>query len=241
MKITKNKSLHDKNKTFTAVVPAAGKSTRMRGIDKLFADLAGKPVIIRTLEAISADRRIENIILTVSPDALDIISNLLKKFPIPKLIKVVRGGKRRQDSVFEGIVNAPGEYIVIHDGARPLLSKSLLRRILDSVDSTPGIIPAFAVSDTIKRIDDNGFVVNTLDRSKIVRIQTPQVFEKTVLMESYRVLVKRSISITDDSSVLEVAGFPVKTVEGSEFNIKITNTEDLELARAIWKSNLIHE
>lgn len=234
-----NPSLNN-DKTFTAVIPAAGKSTRMQGIDKLFADLAGKPVIIRTLEAISADRRIGNIILTVSPDVVSIINNILKKYPITKLIKVVEGGRKRQDSVYEGIINATGDYVVIHDGARPLLSKSLLKRILDSVDSTPGVIPAFAVSDTIKKVNDRGFVIKTLDRLKIVRIQTPQVFKKTVLMESYRVLEKRNITITDDSSVLEIAGYPVKTVKGSEFNIKITNPEDLELARAIWESDLIH-
>ena len=229
----------DREKTFTAVIPSAGKSQRMQGINKLFADLEGKPVIIRTLEAISADQRIKNIILVVSSDVVSRVYNILKKFPIPKLIKIVEGGERRQDSVYQGIINAECEYVVIHDGARPLLSESLLMRILDSIDSTPGVIPAITVNDTIKRIDDKGFVVETLDRSEIARIQTPQVFKRRVLMESYRVLEKRNITITDDSSALEIAGFAIKIVEGSEFNLKITRKEDLQLAGAIWRSNLI--
>jgi len=229
----------DQEKTFTAVIPSAGKSQRMQGINKLFADLEGKPVIIRTLEAISADQRIKNIILVVSSDVVSRVYDILKKFPIPKLIKIVEGGERRQDSVYQGIINAECEYVVIHDGARPLLSESLLMRILDSIDSTPGVIPAIAVNDTIKRIDDKGFVVETLDRSEIARIQTPQVFKRRVLMESYGVLEKRNITITDDSSALEIAGFAIKIVEGSEFNLKITRQEDLQLAGAIWRSNLI--
>jgi len=224
---------------FCAVVPAAGRSARMQGQNKLLADLNGKPLILRTIEVLAAEPRIGKIILSVSRNDRIVIEDLLKKFQVSGLIEFVDGGKERQGSVYAGILRAFSEYVVIHDGARPLLTPVLLGRLLDQAVDYSGVVPAIKITDTIKRVNDEGFVVETLDRRKIFQIQTPQVFKREVLVRAHKNAGSFNNLATDDASLLEMSGYAIKVVPGSGLNLKITTPEDLELARAILKCGIL--
>lgn len=223
-----------KKLTFSAVVPAAGSSRRMKGENKQSADLHGKPVIIRTLESLSTDSRIGEVIIAISNDFWNELQSFLKNFPISMQIIVVGGGAERQNSVYNSALKASGEYLVIHDGARPLLSNSLLKELLDKAEGQEGIIPVLPVSDTVKRVSSTGEVLDTLDRKQLFKVQTPQVIKKSVYLSAYDKAHKQGFCVTDDASLLEHAGYTVKAILGSETNIKITTPEDLEYARFIY-------
>lgn len=226
-----------KRKHITAVVPAAGRSARMGGENKLLADLGGKPVIIRTLEALSRDERINEIVLVLSSPLQNEIKFVLKKYPIPRLIKMVEGGEERQESVFAGVSASTGEIVAIHDGARPLLSAELLKNLLDPAEDFPGIVPSLPIQDTVKKIGPDGFVLETLNRSEIFRIQTPQVFSREAYLNAYNKALREGKLFTDDSALVENAGYRVKTIPGDERNLKITIPQDLNTARIIFQSN----
>ena len=204
----------------------------MKGQNKILMDLCGKPVIIRTMEILSSAPEIEGLILILSPDDIAPVNDLLKKFPVPKLMKVLEGGKTRLESVYAGVIEADCEYLVIHDGARPLLKREQLKRLFDEIiTSNPdAVIPAIPSTDTLKKINKNRKVIETLDRSEIFRIQTPQIIRKEAWLKAYNALCDENSLITDDSSMLELAGYSITTVDGSCFNIKITTLEDAALA-----------
>ncbi|MCE1245224.1 MAG: 2-C-methyl-D-erythritol 4-phosphate cytidylyltransferase [Firmicutes bacterium] len=220
--------------TFTAIIPAAGSSRRMQGQNKLLADLAGKPVIIRTLEAIRKDPRLQNIILVTSRESIELFADLTKKYKISGIMEIIEGGAQRQDSVYQGIIKAPGSYVAIHDGARPFPTTDMLKTLLDEAPYHDGVIPGIPVTDTVKKVNADGFVETTLDRNQIFRIQTPQVFRKDLLLKAYEVIRESNLMVTDDASILELAGYRVKITKGTEFNIKITTPQDLVTAEAIF-------
>ncbi len=225
------------NFDISAIVVAAGKSKRMKGIDKIRYSLGGKPVIEWSLSLFLTSPYFKEVIVVSTIDRFPFLEKILEKYDSKKVIKMVEGGKERKDSVCKGLEVSKGQYVAIHDGARPFVDGVILERLLVSINGSAGCIPVIPVTDTIKEIDECGFVVGTPKRSHLVKVQTPQVFKTSLLLEAYAKLPKDAL-VTDDAQVMELAGYKVKTVEGSFLNIKITTPLDLEIAHLFVK-NLI--
>lgn len=226
--------LHDnRHYSFSAIVAAAGNSTRMDGTDKLFADLEGFPVLVRTLKVLDSVDSINEIILVISEKNIHRIRDLMEKNPLSKLIKVIEGGRTRQESVYAGVTAAKGDFVAIHDGARPFVTSNLIRSIFKETSEFDAVIPAIPVVDTIKRVDARGMVTGTIDRAGVFQVQTPQVIRRDTWLKAYEYILKTKNFVTDDASMLEYAGIPVKVVPGSRFNIKITVPDDIIIGRII--------
>ena len=219
-----------------AIITAAGAGIRMGGDQlKQFMDLGGRPVLAVTLERFNHSPDIEAIVLVVPPDKVDYCrGEIVEKYELTKVTKVVAGGERRQDSVRLGLEATEGHYplVLIHDGVRPLVPPDLISRIVRAANQYRAVIPALAAKETIKEADETGLVVKTHDRRTLWLVQTPQAFRYEDILEAHRrALEENWEEITDDALLMERTGAPVKIIEGSEENIKITTPRDLELAR----------
>ncbi|MEA1959321.1 MAG: 2-C-methyl-D-erythritol 4-phosphate cytidylyltransferase [Chloroflexota bacterium] len=217
-----------------AIVLAAGASRRMGGVEKISAEIAGKPLIAHTVDIFQRCPSIDEIVIVLSEDKLDFGTDLVKKFSWSKIETVCPGGARRQDSVNEGLkqLNNPG-WVVIHDGARPCLDVSLIERGLVEARDTGAAIAAIPATDTIKVVSPDGFVDQTPPRGDLWAVQTPQIFRFDIISEAYR---HANDDVTDDASLVERLGYKVKVFSGSYDNIKVTTPEDLVTARAIIES-----
>ncbi|MGE3961275.1 MAG: 2-C-methyl-D-erythritol 4-phosphate cytidylyltransferase [Dehalococcoidia bacterium] len=210
----------------TAIIVAAGSSTRM-GTDKIWAMLGSAPVLVHSIAALANTPGITDIVV-VAPIEKHAAIDLL---PSPVPIATVAGGARRQDSVAAGLRAAPdAAWYLVHDGARPLVTPALAARVLDAAGSHGAAIPVVPVVDTIKRVDGAGRVRETLDRSELRAVQTPQAFRGDLLR---RVHLELDADVTDDAALLEALGIPVATVEGDHENLKITTPSDLAIAQAL--------
>ena len=218
-----------------AIVVAAGRSTRMGGADKLFAPLGGVPLLARALRAFQDSPLVDRIVLVLSAANLERGRELAAEYGIGKLAAACEGGPRRQDSVRLGL-DALGtcDWVLVHDGARPLLSAELIERGLAAARETGAAVPAVPLADTVKEAAADGMVERTLDRSRLWAAQTPQVFRYDLLLRAHReVTAEVTADVTDDAAMLEALGLPVKLFEGSPANIKVTTPEDLRLAEAL--------
>ncbi len=216
------------------IVVAAGSFTRMNGINKQLAEISGIPVIIRTLLAFENSKEISDIILVVRADDVFTLQLLTEKYGISKLTDIICGGETRQESVVKGLsrVSAEKEKALIHDGARPLVSETVIENVVSGLESFSAVTCAVNVVDTVKRVDESGVVFETIDRSNLVAVQTPQGVNVT----DYKAAIERVGDIsrfTDDTSIMEAAGFRVLTVEGDRSNIKITTKSDIVLAESL--------
>ena len=217
--------------TVGAVIVAAGGSSRMRGADKLFADLGGQPLLLRALQPFQDSPLVDRIVLVLSAANLERGRALAAKGGIGKLTAACEGGPRRQDSVRLGLeALGPCEWVLVHDGARPLVSAGLIERGLAAARETGAAVPAVPLADTVKLAAADGTVERTLDRSHLWAAQTPQVFRYDLLLRAHREV---TAEVTDDAAMLEALGLPVKLFEGSAANIKVTTPEDLRLAQAL--------
>lgn len=213
----------------TAIIVAAGASRRMDGQDKLLVELGGSPLIIRTLGAFAANHIVDDIVLVVGKQKIDKMITLCKQYNLDKGVKVVAGGARRQDSVAAGLKEAAGAWVLVHDGARPMVTGELISAVLDAAAATGAAVPALPVTDTIKQAE-RGKVVRTFDRSNLYAVQTPQAFRYEILREAYR---QAETEATDDAQLVEKTGITVSLCDGSYDNIKVTTPLDLELARSL--------
>jgi 2-C-methyl-D-erythritol 4-phosphate cytidylyltransferase len=215
-----------------AVVPAGGTGTRMGGtVPKQFLELNGKPILYYTLKTLQDCGIISELILVVPEKEYDnACTDWLGK---PEIVtKVVVGGKKRQDSVYNGFceLSQKTEIVLVHDGVRPFLSHQMIQKSVDAAREYGAAITAIPVNDTIKRVDDSGLVSQTVDREGLWRVQTPQVFRYELLQEAFKKANSEKFYGTDEGTLIEHLGKPVKVVEGSEQNIKITRPEDLRLS-----------
>ena len=216
-----------------AIVPAGGLGTRMGGtVPKQFQNLSGKPILYYTLKALQDSGLISELILVVPKKEYDNACNhWLGK---PEIVtKVVVGGLKRQDSVYNGFceVSQKSEIVLVHDGVRPFLSHKLIRETINAAREYGAAITGIPVSDTIKRVDaSSGLVSETLERDNLWRVQTPQAFQYKILKEAFKKANSENFYGTDEGALIEHFGAPVKVIEGSEKNIKITRPEDLELS-----------
>ncbi len=220
----------DKRKT-GAVIVAAGSGSRMGGADKIFALLDGRPVLARAVETFEKSNLIDGIVIVLSRQNLDKGKKMVESESWTKVKDVCEGGERRQDSVLNGL-NCLGEYewVVIHDGARPLITADLIENGLDAALETGAAIAAVPVTDTIKVAGDDLTIQGTPPRQSLWAAQTPQVFRYDIIAEAYR---KLKYDVTDDARVVEMMGGKVKLFQGSNDNIKITTPEDLATAEIL--------
>ncbi len=227
----------DKDVFCSAVIVAAGKSRRMEAnINKVYMDLHGKKTIVRTLEAFEQSPVIKEIILVVdSSDAAYCGLEAVNQSSFTKLRKITEGGSRRQDSVCNGLkeVSNQAELVLIHDGARPLVTQEIILRSVYGAQEYGAVTTGMPVKDTIKMVDPNGFVSDTLDRSMLWAVQTPQVFTKSIITEAHKKAAQLDIEATDDAMLVEKLGYKLRVIEGSYENIKLTTPEDMTIARAI--------
>jgi 2-C-methyl-D-erythritol 4-phosphate cytidylyltransferase len=211
-----------------AIIVAAGSSSRI-GVDKIFIDLSGRPVLAWSVAICQSSALIDRIIIVLSENKIEDGKSLVARSSWSKVVEVCKGGKRRQDSVYQGLTRLrDSDWIVIHDGARPFLTGELIKTGLEAVRETGAAIAAIPAYDTIKLSRDNRIVESTLDRKSIWLAQTPQLFRTDIIVEAYNRL---NGEITDDAEAVEKIGVKVKLFEGSYRNIKLTTVEDLDLAR----------
>lgn len=218
-----------------ALVAAAGSSSRMGGVNKLLELLDGVPVLVRTLTALQMAQRVDEIVVATREEDLVEISRLCRVYGITKCTKVIRGGESRVHSVLLAALEASPEakLLAVQDGARPLVTPELIDDVIIAAARCGAAAPAVPVKDTVKIVRDGGAVEQTLDRDVLRAVQTPQVFDASLLKAALQNALDQKISITDDCSAVESLGKVVFLVEGSEDNLKITTPIDLILAEAI--------
>ncbi len=218
----------------SAIIVAGGKGRRM-GYEKnkVLMPLLGQEIIVYTLKAFSKNKYIEDIVLVVGADDLTVCEDLVKTHGLFKVKKIITGGKTRQESVYNGLINTDCDLVCIHDGARTLISDALISETIENAVSFSASAPAVKCKDTLKAVDDDGFIKGTVDREKTVLIQTPQVFKKDEILECHKKAREENISVTDDCALAEIYGIKIKITEGDYENIKLTTPEDILTAERI--------
>lgn len=218
----------------TAVILAAGSSTRM-GFPKQTAILNGKPVILHTLLAFEQATSVDAILLVTRPEDVVPFRTMCAENGITKLYAVCEGGASRQESAERSLAALPPDtdFIAVQDGARPLITPALIDAAVMAAKEHGAAAVAVSVKDTIKVASDNGFIASTPERSTLWQVQTPQVFRLTTYKQGLAAAVEAGVSLTDDCQLFERMGLPVKLVEGSYQNLKITTPEDLAIASVL--------
>jgi 2-C-methyl-D-erythritol 4-phosphate cytidylyltransferase len=213
-----------------AIIAAAGRSERMGGRDKLFAVVGGKPLLAHTLIAFDVCRGVDRVVLVLSPENMERGRELVAEAGLGKVAAVCQGGERRQDSVCNGLeALASCQWVVVHDGARPLVTAGLIERGLEAAKETGAAIAALPIADTVKEVEPPGLIGRTLSRGQLWAAQTPQVFRYDILREAHQ---RAQGEATDDAALVEKAGYRVKVFEGSSRNIKVTTAADLDIVEA---------
>ena len=224
-----------------AIVPAAGAGTRLKSrIQKPYIDLSTKPILARTLIALSKNKDITEILVSVEKNKVNKAQReIIERYGVKKA-RLVIGGKERSDSVYNALksVSKNIDYILIHDGIRPFITDKLIKALLKEVSMFGAVIAAVPVKPTLKFVGQDGFIKNTPSRKYFWEAQTPQVFKRGLIEKAYRIAMQKNIKATDDSMLVEKIGVKTKIVMGSYSNIKITTKEDLELAKIIIKRHI---
>lgn len=225
----------NKGGTLGAVIVAGGTSRRMKGPNKLFTSLRGKPVLAWSIDTCHGFDLVQQIVLVLNDKDLA-RGRILRRQRDWAKVTVCSGGARRQDSVKEGLRQLDNcDWVMIHDGSRPFLTPDLIQDGLKAAGETGAAVAAVPVKDTIKRSDSRSLIGETIKRRWLWAAQTPQIFSFDIITRAYGNL---TTEITDDSAAVEQMGYKVKLYMGDHQNIKITTPEDLKLARIIareWK------
>ena len=218
----------------TAIVLAAGQGKRMgTKTQKQYLEIGGKPLLYYSLRVFEDCELIDEIVLVVGAGQIDYCQReIVSKFDFGKVKTIIEGGAERYHSVANGLCEAEEGYVFIHDGARPFVNEEILQRVYNEVILHKACVVGMPVKDTIKISDENGFADSTPERNLLWQIQTPQVFETSLIKEAYKKLMQcDTIKVTDDAMVVEqMLGQKVKLVTGAYENIKITPPEDLKIA-----------
>ncbi|HEY3175578.1 MAG TPA: 2-C-methyl-D-erythritol 4-phosphate cytidylyltransferase [Candidatus Polarisedimenticolia bacterium] len=227
----------------TALIVAAGAGVRMGlGRPKAFADLAGLPLVEHSLVVFQDHPRVDAIVLMAPGSELSDASRIARRYP--KVDVVAAGGERRQDTVRMGLEHIPGrgaavagDLVLVHDAARPLVDPTVISRVLDAAARTGAAVPGVAPADTVRHVEEMAdpmgrtMAAGTLDRHRLVLVQTPQGFGLALLRDAYA--RAGQIDVTDDAALIEMMGGAVEVVAGSPRNLKITTIHDLEIAAAL--------
>ena len=206
------------------------------GKSKQYLQLGGRPVIVNTLALFQQSPLIDEIVLVSPPKEIALTRQLVGEAALTKVIRIIEGGKERQDSIRNGLnsLDYSTEIVVIHDGVRPFLREEHLNATIEAAKESGAALLAVPVKDTVKEVD-NGSVGRTVPREKLWLAQTPQVFSYEIIKEAYRYAEEKKVVGTDDSFLVESMGGRVRIVAGSYENIKITTPEDLIFADALLK------
>ncbi len=221
------------------VLLAGGKGTRMHNkVQKQYLPLAGKPLIVHSLEAFERSQADDIILVAGAGETGRIRHEIVEYFGFQKVSAVVEGGKERYHSVYAGLSALKNcDYVLIHDGARPLVTDAIISRVIQGAREYGACVAGMPVKDTMKMTDGDGFAAGTPERSRMWQIQTPQAFAYPLIRRAYDWLMEeecRQTGITDDAMVLEAyGGCRIKLVEGSYTNLKVTTPEDMVVAEAL--------
>ncbi len=216
-------------KVTSAIILAAGRSERLGGGDKLLQPLAGRPLLAHSLATFAAFPGVDSLVVVASEANRGAVEALVST-AAPDA-RVVLGGERRRDSVAAGLAALPeSDYVIVHDGARPLVTSELIESALMCAGEASAAICAVPVNDTVKRSDGSGYVRGTISRADLWLVQTPQAFDVALL---HRAHAEVEGDATDDAALVEALGAPIRIVPGSTRNLKITTKDDLALAEAL--------
>lgn len=221
-----------------AIIVAAGSSSRMGTVgDKLSAELGGRPLLIWALETFESAEIVDDVVLVVRE--VDRWESIVREYRMGKVRQIVQGGKERTDSVWLGLnaLSERPEVVLIHDGARPFVTVSLIERVARAAGDFGAVVPVTKITDTIKLVEDEFAIAGTLEREHVVAVQTPQGFRFELLYDSYSRSVAEAFRATDDSAIVEKYGGRVYSVPGEKENMKITDPHDLKVARALVRQN----
>lgn len=214
-----------------AIIPAGGTGRRMGGeISKQYLLLAGIPILVHTLKAFQHSPLIDEIILAVPEgDIEEVRRTVVEPYGFSRVRLVIAGGRERQDSVKNALAHVGDEYgvVVIHDGVRPLVTGDLIESAAAAAEKYGAASVGLPVRDTVKEVDPTGRVVKTVPREGLWLTQTPQAFRREVILAAYQKALADGFYGTDDASLVERTGFPVRMIQGDRENIKVTTPEDL--------------
>ncbi|MCP5062625.1 MAG: 2-C-methyl-D-erythritol 4-phosphate cytidylyltransferase [Ignavibacteriae bacterium] len=226
-------------KTF-AIIPSGGIGSRiLSSIPKQYVKVLGKELIAYTLQVFQNSNLIDEIIIPAQPSYFDLLNSIKEKYNLDKVVRIIEGGKERQDSVYNGLKQLSlidEDLVVVHDAARPLLSQELLEKSINEAKKYDSIVVAKKASDTLIKGDE--IVGEYLDRTNIYYAQTPQIFRYKILLEAFRLANESNFLGTDESMLVKNANFGVRIVEGETTNFKVTTQSDLELLEHILGNSL---
>ena len=240
-----------KNSQITVIIPAAGKGSRMgMDINKQYIELAGIPILARTLMFFDKSIFTDNIILVVNKEDIDYCNKeIVGKYKISKVKAVIAGGRERQESCRNGIEAAAKVLevagmvekglLILHDGVRPFVTEDIFENVLAAVEEWGAACACVSVKDTVKIVGTDNLIVDTPERSNLYNAQTPQGFKFDYIEDAYKKAEKNGYNATDDSALAEHYGYKVKIVNGSYENIKITTKEDLDYARYLFEEQIV--
>lgn len=212
------------------IIPCGGSGKRFGGeIPKQYVELDKVPILFRSLQAFSATKMISSCIIAADEAWHSFILDNVKKYKLTFDVNCVTGGEQRQDSVMNALFSdycSGADKVLIHDAVRPFVSSELIKNLINMLNIWSAVIPVIPVKDTIKVLDENGFVSSTPDRSRLAAVQTPEAFRYACLCDAFKANIQRQKMVTDDASLVELMGEKVKTIVGEAANFKITDRND---------------
>jgi 2-C-methyl-D-erythritol 4-phosphate cytidylyltransferase len=228
--------------SLSAIIVAAGSSTRV-GFDKLFARIAGRPVIQYSIEAFEQTPCVNEIIVVGRENMVGALSKLIAAAAIKKVRVIVRGGERRQDSVAAGLdaISESSEFVAVHDAARPLITPDEIERVFSAAEKHGGAVLATPVTDTLKLASAEGIICGSIDRENVFAMQTPQIFARQLLVRAYERVTSESRHITDEAAAVQMSGATVAIVSAQEPNMKVTFAADLPVAEFILRQRALSQ
>lgn len=214
----------------SVVLLAAGRSRRL-GFDKILTPIAGQPVLAYSLEVLNKIEQVSSLILVARKDIFEAIDNIVREVGFTKKYQIIEGGQERQDSVFEGLkaIEDESDYVAIHDAARPLMTETIFLKTLEASIEHGAAVCGQPAADTLKRSNASLKIEETVDRSSIWTVQTPQIFNKNLIFNAYKYIQEENLKITDDASAVEAMGKQVALVDSGAVNLKITRQQDWEM------------
>lgn len=223
-------------KTF-AIIPAAGKGKRSRhSIPKQYLKFNGKELIVYTLDVFQKNNLIDEIVVAAHPNYFSLLEKIKKKYKLSKISKIVKGGKERQDSVYNALQSIDAknnDLVAVHDAARPLLTQQILTKAVKSAHKKGNALVCIKAKDTL--VKGTEIVESYIDREEIYYVQTPQIFRFSDLMRAMKIAYSSNFIATDESMLIKNLGLQVYLVEGSSSNIKVTTNDDIDFLRRIFK------
>ncbi len=218
---------------FHLIIPSAGTGIRFKSkVPKQFIKIQGREILTITISKFHNIDNLKSIVISTKKEYFNRVKSIIKRNDFYKVTKIVEGGNTRQDSVFNALSLLDCDkydFIAIHDAVRPFISVEFINFLFQQAIRYKSIVPCIKINDTVKKIGKNNYVEKTLERDYIYLAQTPQIFRYDILRKSYEYVRSKNLQCTDDSSVVESAGFKVKIVDGDVNNIKITTISDLKL------------